>query len=61
MDFKTFLLHAKALVGDNETGARCSEATKAAMEAGKGLSWHEINGDLKEIREKGLIGKIIEK
>ena len=61
MNFKTFLLHAKGLVGDTETGARCSEATKAAIKDGKGLSWHEIKDDLKEIQEKGLIGKIIDK
>ena len=61
MEFKPFLLHAKALTGDTETGARCSEATLAAIDAGKGLSWHDINNDLKEIQESGLSVKIREK
>jgi hypothetical protein len=29
MSFETFLLHAKSMVGDTETGLRCSEAAKA--------------------------------
>ena len=61
MSFKTFLLHSKAMVGDTETGARCSEATFEAIKAGKGIQWRDIEDDLRHIEKVGLTTKIVEK
>ena len=48
MSFETFLLHVKAIVGDEETGARCSEDVLKAVEAGKGTK-QDIKNDLQKI------------
>ena len=41
------------MIVDEGTGARCSEATSTAIEAGKGEMWQDINDDLQQIKKPG--------